>query len=126
MQVTRNGGYVPFESPDGKALYYTKSGESGPLFRLPLEGGTESQVLESVYWRAFAVTVKGVYFIAAPDARGVALLNFFEFDTGETRPIAALDKPLYIGLAVSPDGKTILYTQWDQSGRDLMLVENFR
>ena len=70
--------------------------------------------------------MKGIYFIAAPDARGVALLEFFEFATGRTRQIAALDKPPYIGLTVSPDEKAILYTQWDQSGRDLMLVENFR
>ncbi len=31
-------------------------------FRLPVEGGAESQVLESVYQRAFAVTERGIYF----------------------------------------------------------------
>ena len=28
--------------------------------------------------------------------------------------------------SVSPDEKSILYTQYDQTGADLMLVDNFR
>ena len=126
VQVTRNGGYVAFESPDGKTLYYTKSPAPGPLFRLPLEGGAESQVLASVYQRAFTVTGRGIYFIAAPDARGIALLQFLDLATGKTRPIAALERPLYLGLTVPPDGRTVLYSQYALVGSDLMLVENFR
>jgi hypothetical protein len=30
------------------------------------------------------------------------------------------------GVAVSPDGRWILYTPFDQAGSELMLVENFR
>jgi hypothetical protein len=30
------------------------------------------------------------------------------------------------GFAVSPDGRWILYAQRDQSGSDIMLMENFR
>ena len=29
-------------------------------------------------------------------------------------------------MTVSPDGRTILYTQLDEEASDLMLVENFR
>ncbi|MGH9766351.1 MAG: TolB family protein [Blastocatellia bacterium] len=30
------------------------------------------------------------------------------------------------GLAVSPDGRSLLYCQMDRSGSDIMMVENFR
>ena len=31
-----------------------------------------------------------------------------------------------LGLALSPDGRYLLYTQVDYMGQDLMLVENFK
>jgi hypothetical protein len=31
-----------------------------------------------------------------------------------------------LGLAVSPDGRSVLYWQVDESDNDIMLVENFR
>jgi hypothetical protein len=43
--------------------------------------------------------------------------------------VAEVEKPLQAwnsGLAVSPDGQWVLYPQIDQSGSDIMLVENFR
>lgn len=30
-----------------------------------------------------------------------------------------------LGIVVSPDGRWLLYTQVDQSGSDIMLMENF-
>jgi dipeptidyl aminopeptidase/acylaminoacyl peptidase len=58
VQVTRRGGFAAFESPDGKYLYYAKgSGVSG-LWRIPVNGGEELEVihwLETGYWGYWAV-----------------------------------------------------------------------
>ena len=55
-----------------------------------------------------------------------ATLQFFDFSNARTRTLAHLERPISIGLAVSRDGRTVLYTQIDDVAGDLMMVENFR
>ena len=133
--MTRKGGFVALESPDGKWLYYTRAEEEAAgLWKVPVDGGEEAKVLESVNPRAIAVTAEGIYFLTddgfepAGTRRPLASLQFLSFATGKTKPIATVEKaPLGLtGLTVSPDRRWILYTRTDQQGSDLMLVENFR
>jgi serine/threonine protein kinase len=57
-------------------------------------------------------------------------LQFFDFATRRTTPLATLEGPRgtfqITSLTVSPDERFVLYTQRDQLEFDLMLVENFR
>lgn len=48
FQVTRDGGFGPVESPDGKLLYYAKALFETSLWRIPVEGGQATRVLESL------------------------------------------------------------------------------
>jgi len=87
IQVTRNGGYVAFESADGAFLYYAKRGEEGKLWRIPVRGGEETQVLDAVEGMGFAVLAKGIYFIRPPEASSSPTLRFLSFETGNVRII---------------------------------------
>jgi serine/threonine protein kinase len=134
VPVTRNGGGTAFESPDGKSVYYTK-GDMGPLWKMPVKGGEESQVLPSVVMRAFSLVNEGIYFI--PDPGGIhfipdpgvarkSSIQFLSFATGKTKIVARISGLPFEGLSVSPDGRFLLFSQLDQAASDLMLVENFR
>ena len=67
----------------------------------------------------------GIYFLTVPDEKGRTDLTVYEFATGKTSKIRTMERRVG-DLTVSPDGRTILYTQLDETGSDLMLVENFR
>jgi Tol biopolymer transport system component/predicted Ser/Thr protein kinase len=130
VQVTRKGGYSGFESPDGKFLYYSKAFNATSLWKVPVQGGEETQVVDSLsYYANFAVVNKGIYWIPRPDSAGGGAIEFLDLATGKIKPVARLEKPGRpggLGLTVSPDGRWILYSPFDQEGSDIMLVENFR
>jgi hypothetical protein len=128
VQVTRGGGHVAFESPDGKWLYFTTKNElRTPLWRMPagVAGGLEEQVLPFIYMRAFAPTLAGLYFLSPPDRRSISTIEFWD-QGGKITPVATLPKPNTWGLTVSPDQKRLLYTQFDQNEHDLLMVSNFQ
>jgi Tol biopolymer transport system component len=118
------------DSPDGRYLYYAKDvGSSTSLWQIPAKGGEEKQILDQLsYWSNFAVVADGVYFIPSrnTDSKKVDSIQYLNFNDGEIKPIAVLEKPASGGLAVSPDRRFILYTQIDQEGMDLFLIENFQ
>lgn len=56
-------------------------------------------------------------------------IDFFDFTTHRTTRVFDLENRPALwapGLAVSPDRKSILYTQLDALNSDIMLVEDFR
>jgi dipeptidyl aminopeptidase/acylaminoacyl peptidase len=128
VQVTRNGGVYAIESDDGRFLYYSKLELPG-IWKMPMNGGEESHVLDQpagADWYSWGLARNGIYFLnlsETPNRR----IEFFDFATRETTPIFALQKPDgYGGLAVSPDGKTLLYGQDEFEDSYIMLVKNFR
>jgi Tol biopolymer transport system component/serine/threonine protein kinase len=126
VQVMKQGGLRPFESPDGKTVYYENGeGEVPGLWKVPVEGGEETMVLEqlgSPDWLSWGLTTEGIYFYHA----STKTIEFFSFATHKTAQIAKLESPPDTGLAVSPDGRWMLYAKLDQDTSHIMLVENFR
>jgi Tol biopolymer transport system component len=125
-RVTTNGGWFASESGDGKILYYTKGEGISDVWSRPLQGGDESIVLHSISG-GFAVSRNSIWFLrrAAPGRFAVFSCNL---KSGRTRILAEIDANPEIGsgLTVSPDELSVLYTQIDSEGSDLMVVEGFR
>jgi Tol biopolymer transport system component len=127
VQITRNSGDMPQESPDGRFLYYMKGWpEAVTVWRALPDGSEEVNVLDSIdSFGEWTVGKEGMYFFRTSDKMGYRDICFYEFATGQTRKIVTTQRPPWSRIVVSPDGRTILYPQSDQSGSVLMLVENF-
>ena len=100
--MTRNGGYVAFESPDGAFVYYAKDPYASSLWRIPVEGGDEVEILKSVIGHSFALARKGIYF-EQPNGNGSTSVQFFSFATSKAAVLATIARPLAWGFSVSPD-----------------------
>jgi Tol biopolymer transport system component len=128
-QVTHHGGFAAFESPDGKFLYYAKGASVPGIWRIPTSGGEEIEIVSSLdagHWGYWAPVENGIYYL---DTKAKPAILFFNANTRRTTRVFDLEnRPATQapGLAISPDKKTILYTQLDALSREIMLVENFR
>jgi len=116
--LTAHGGFNPFESYDGRTVYFSKFDEAG-LWSIPAHGGAESLVLKGkpqrTYWGHWAVTRTGLYVLNA-EAEPRPRIEFYDFATRDTRPVLALEnQPAYLqpSLSATPDGKTLYYALSD-------------
>jgi Tol biopolymer transport system component len=129
LQVTKQGGREAFESPDGRRVYYHKRPAPG-IWKVPIEGGDEVQILDKAREGDWALWGGGVCFFLWKPGVGPTI-QFLEPKTHRSRQIAELpndfqmDESNYAPIAVSPDGKWLLYVRQDLES-DVMLMEGFR
>jgi Tol biopolymer transport system component len=128
VQITRGGGLAAFESADGRVLFYSKASRNGmSLWQVPVGGGEERQVVESLRdWSTFAVTGHGIYFVPRSDPAAGGTLRFLDLTSGIVKTVAEISKPVFVGMSVSRDGRSILYSQVDREESDLMFVDLLR
>ena len=128
-QVTRDGGCTPFESADGRTLYYMRSCANDALLARPTAGGPERTIAACVAQRSYAVSPGGVFHVdcrppqAQETAQQVVLL--WDAATGRDTPVGTVEAVWLGGLSSSPDGKSLLFGRSMQPS-DLMMIENFR
>jgi hypothetical protein len=107
-----------------------RQGQGGEDAFEAADGGEETRVLDRGGPNAWALAGQGICFFDRGGSTGLAL-KFYNFATRKVTLLMEFSKDTRINwndtsLTMSPDGRWILYTQFDLSGSNLMLVENFR
>jgi hypothetical protein len=126
-QVTHNGGFAAFESPDARTVYYAKGKDTSGLWEVPVQGGEERPILPQLsagYWGYWGVLRDRIYFF---DTRTHSI-ELFSLTTRQVTRVATPQKPALqwqSGLTISPDGQWLLFAELDQRDATIMLVENF-
>jgi Tol biopolymer transport system component len=124
--VSKEGGFRAFESSDGKWVYYSSDGPS-PVWKIPVEGGEKSVVLDSVaWWQKWTLEGGDLYYVE-PAEVGRANLVFLNLTTMESSKIAIADDYNRIfHLSISPDRRWLIYQTRTPVEAEIILVENFR
>ncbi len=133
VAVTRGGGFEAFESADGRKLVYSKSDEAQGIWMLDLSTRQERPIPALAHageLRRWTLAPRGIYFVPnAEDDSHKAVINYFDFATGHTSPVAEVGPLVAAGpgvLAVSPDESVLLYVPAGRDNRDIMLAKDFR
>ena len=120
-------GVFASESADGQFLYFSKY---EVVWKVPLKGGEETRVLDKPAgddWWNWALTQDGIYFFDPPKRESKPAIKFLAFATGKITVIAVEDTPVpSLGLTVSPDSRSILFTRLVPGESRIMLMKNFR
>jgi Tol biopolymer transport system component len=128
-QLTKQGGFEGFEEASGKFFYYAKGRGVPGIWKTPVEGGEETPVVETDkagLWRNWALGDKGIYFTNNEQPEK-PVIEFFSFATGKVIRLATLDRPINSqGIALSPEGRWLLFSLTDRQRQNVMVVENFR
>jgi Tol biopolymer transport system component len=125
VQLTRGGGFYGIESPDGRFIYFSKN-QRGSLWRQPVEGGEEEEVVRrAIWWLNWSLAGRALYY-SIPELRSLAVVRL-DLESGRASPFLQLETSgTALGLAVSPDEEWVLYANTIRQTSELMLVENFR
>ena len=132
QQVTTRGGDHAVASPDGKFVYFAREDTHPDLWRVPVEGGEETLVLEGqqAFRGCWDVRNDGLYFVdfAEGERSGNWFVKRLDPNSGEVVEIATLggEPSLSNCVNVSPDGSWLLYSRPEPDEQDLMLLDNFR
>jgi Tol biopolymer transport system component/DNA-binding winged helix-turn-helix (wHTH) protein len=135
LQLTKEGGLSPAEGVDGY-VYYSRNNPTA-VWRVPIDGGPETLVADRLaFSRNFAVGEHGLYLMALDPSLGhppltwitpgPTLIDYIDFATRKRTTLARFDKTYSIGLTLTPDERSLLFSLVESAGSDLMRVDGFR
>ena len=126
-EITHGGGTSSQESVDGTQIFYNhRTADAWSLRRCNRDGGDDIEVVPRIMNRAFAVGRDYLYFIPPPDRDGRSAVRRLDLRTGGTITLTPIQKPIQRPVVLSADGRFLLFSQFDQWGRDLVVARNLR
>lgn len=133
-RITRNGGFEPKESPDGRYLFYLDRHPAGlaingtaKLMRVPVDGGQENLVHERVRPFLWSVTDNGIVFVTREaDFDALDVYRFSDRRVARVGRLGFRVPGSFTHMTVSRDGRWALATKMVRFDSDLMRIDNFR
>jgi dipeptidyl aminopeptidase/acylaminoacyl peptidase len=125
VQITKNGGFVGFESDDSRYLYFKKYDELyGPVYRINLITLEESvAITENVSVFQWSVEKNGIYYLFC-DENDCLVLKLYRFDTEQCERLGTFESSVNF-CDVSPNGTHLLGWRFESFFGEIYMVDNF-
>jgi Tol biopolymer transport system component/DNA-binding winged helix-turn-helix (wHTH) protein len=129
IRLTDSDGFNPQESADGTRIYYVRGQNRVNIWWVSPTGGASHHLdgmpspVAGDHWTP---SKNGIYFINGDDSP--ATLNLFDPATRRIAQISTVSgnpQGWGLGLNVSSDGHSLLYSEQGELAGNIMLVENF-
>jgi eukaryotic-like serine/threonine-protein kinase len=130
-QITTTGGDAPFESDDGRLLYYYRVVDGRrTVFARSFADGSERRLDVTVAFWNYCPGPGGLYYLTPRQGQRPPYtfeVRFLDVATGRSRTLHTVRLAgASPGLSVMPDGKTILMAGAAEITQDLVRIDNFR
>jgi Tol biopolymer transport system component len=131
-RLTRDGGFQPHESSDGRYLYYIDRApggatNAGSVIRMPVGGGQAERVLEHVWPLLWAITDTGIAFIThEPDFDAFDVYRFSDRRVTRIGRLGFRIPAIFTHMSASRDGRWAVAAKMERFDTDLMRIDNFR
>ena len=127
-QITHHGGYRAIEAGDNRSILFSKIDAPG-LWSVPVGGGEEKLVIDRLrrgYWSHWTIADDSVYFIDANIKSSPTLVKF-SLLTRQSEEFKAPEgiRDWLWGLAVSPDGNSLVGARTSDLQCNVMLGKNY-
>jgi Tol biopolymer transport system component/DNA-binding winged helix-turn-helix (wHTH) protein len=117
---------VSVQESDPDTVYFAAREAHTPLHTLSFSEKFHELVVpgipEILAANLWTIVKTGMYFVPAGTPKS---LQYFDFRTGKARELFSSEKYFAAGLSVSPDGRYLLFSQFDELNSDIVLVQNF-
>lgn len=132
-EVVKARGLSLAASPGGRFLYFMREPYGTSIWRVALEDGTVTKVMDGVVagcTSCWDVGESGIYYLGSQSrALESQTINYHDFATGRSRQVARYPEPLSpLGsgpFSLSPDRRYLLCVRLEPSPSDLMQVQPF-
>ena len=125
-QVTTEGAHRSVVSIDGKTLYYTR-GDRETLWLSPVAVRQPTKLGDfSINNSEFVLGHEGIYFLDTTGTETGASLKYLDLGSRVVTTIMQISRRPAQGLSLSPNGRTLLWSQVERDSSDLMFADNIR
>jgi Tol biopolymer transport system component/DNA-binding winged helix-turn-helix (wHTH) protein len=128
VQITTKGGFNAMETSDGNLLIYVKDLGRTELRRLSLRQSQDDVSVASLgsgIWHAWTVTGDSLFYLKRSSSSASPSVFQLDLRSGKTQDIGPAAQAVNDSIAISPDGRSLLFGRRSNTNSSIMILDGW-